>query len=139
MSSSVSTAQSPSYYQMAGNLLATVQNKASDLYTKAQEEGPVQIAMNSEVRSLVGIYAMYQFPGTAVAGATAANIAPERVKQATVLLEGAITGLWKRLSFNSKAGLAAVGIVAATYCDPTMVFTTLGTVFAFKLGAEYAL
>ncbi len=122
-----------------GNIVNYLWNTGTNLLAKAQEEGPVQIGMNSEVRSLIGIYAMAQFPGTAVTGATLANIAPGRVKQATDMLEGALTGLWKRLSFNQKAGLAVVGVAAATYFDPTMVFTTLGTAIAFKLGAEYGL
>jgi hypothetical protein len=136
---SIQESQGTSYMEMAQGWTNYGCTKAKELWSTAQEKGNVRNSVTSATRSIVGIYATKNFPGTAVAGAVAANIAPEKVKYITDTMEGAITGLWKKLSVNQKVLLAAAGIACVTFCDPTMVFTTLGTAFAFKLGSELAL
>ncbi len=123
----------------AANCMKYVYDKAADCFAEAQKPGTVQNVAQASLRTIVGITSISYNPYAAAAGATVALIKPALARQILSLTDGAINGLWNRMSFNVKAGLAVSGIAAATYYDPTSVFMGLGTFFAVKLGAELAL
>jgi len=128
-----------SYTKPFGDMLSYAYNKGSELWASAQEPGSVQKSAQAGIRSLVGVAAIHNNPYSAAFGATAATFIPGLVKQGCTMLEGAITGIWNRMSFNQKAAIATVGVASALYIDPTRTFTILGSVFAMKLGAELGL
>lgn len=127
------------YTQPIGNALNYAYNKGSELLEKAQEPGTVQKSTQAGIRSLVGVAAIYKNPYSAGLGAILASARPGLVKQGCSMLEGAITGLWNRFSFNQKAVISTIGVGSALYLDPTRTFTILGSIFALKLGAELGL
>lgn len=110
--------------------------KGTNIVHYAQEPGVVQKTCQAGLRSMVGLYALSQFPATAAVGVAFAVVKPEIAKTGVSMIEGAISGIWTRMSFNQKVAVTAVGVASVSYFDPTFFFTAAGTVFSFKLGAE---
>lgn len=127
------------YTKMAGNCVKYVCNKTAECVSEAQKPGVVQNIAQASLRTFVGITSIHLNPYATGLGATVAVVKPDLAKKVLSVTDGAINGLWNRMSFNVKVGLAVGGVAAATYFDPTSVFTGLGTFFAVKLGAELAL
>lgn len=124
------------YFQGVTNALSYVAQKGNEVIVFAQEPGIVQRTAQAGLRTVVGLYSITQFPYAAAVGGLAAAVKPEITKTGTSLIEGAISGIWKRMSFNQKVAVTAVGVASVSYFDPTLFFTVAGTIFSFKLGAE---
>jgi hypothetical protein len=122
---------SPSVFSRVGNYV-------SSCWSKAQANDAVRVGMNAEAKTIAGLYAAYCFPIAALAGATAANIAPREVNFINSAVDGVVNGV-SQMSKTQKTVLAAAGVACMTFFGPSTVFTTLGVALACKLGAEFGL
>ncbi|CRX38606.1 hypothetical protein [Estrella lausannensis] len=123
-------------FQTLGNAANYMIEKGAEVVHYAQEPGVVQRTCQAGLRSMIGIYAVSQFPVSALVGAAFVQLKPEMAKTGISMIEGAISGIWTRMSFNQKVTVAAVGVASVSYFDPTFFFTAAGTVFSLKIGAE---
>jgi len=113
-----SATDSPSIYLLYQNISTCAnyaQKKAYEVYQEAQQPGALQQKVYAFARSTLGIACICSSKYSALLGAAAVCISPNIVKPITQAAEGAITGIWDKMSFNVKVGGTAAGIILNYY------------------------
>lgn len=111
--------------------------KAAEMFEEAKKPGTTQNIVYAAGRTIVGIASIHHAPYTAVAAGIAGDVAPTLANSVCSVADGIITGVWDKAPHMVRVGLPVIGIGVAIYTDwQDTIFSTLGVIFAAKLGAE---
>lgn len=111
--------------------------KVQEFWDEAQKPGVAQNIIVAAGRTLTGVYSIQHCPGTVAAAGIAGILAPKPVKALCDTADSIITGVWHHVPLVAKVAVPVIGVgIACGLGYSGTVFTTLGTFFAAKLGAE---
>lgn len=114
-----------------------VKDHGGRFISHAQECNETQQKIVATARSIFDITAVCMSPVGAVVGAVLGVPNVEKTKEVCSMIDGAMHGVWKDLSFEAKLVTVGVGVVAAYMWFP--VVSTVAHIYAVKVGAEFAI
>ncbi len=113
-----------------------VPGKLSVCYKTITKEGEPQKVFLAGTRSVIGIASVYLAPGAAIAGASIGVTMPTATRYYCELADGALTGVWNRMSLEAKLVAATCGIGCLAWGVNLSVLTIPCAIFSSKIGAE---